>query len=81
MTVATLITEKHITGQADHLRGLVHYYPNRRHDSVQVDIVLEKELRVLHLDLYAAGRDCDTLVRLEQLLLKGPLSATTPHLL
>ena len=28
-------------------RGLVHY----RHGSMQADMVLEKELRVLHLDL------------------------------
>ena len=31
-------------------RGLVHYHHGRKHGSVQADMVLEKELRVLHLD-------------------------------
>jgi hypothetical protein len=29
-----------------------------KHGSVQADMVLEKELGVLHLDLTAARRDC-----------------------
>ena len=75
---------KHFPGQADHLRGLVHYYPNRRHGSVQVDIVLERKLRVLHLDLHAAGRDCDTLSPATETSRPAPsdaLPATTPALI
>jgi hypothetical protein len=30
---------------------------------MQVDMMLEKELRVLHLDLQAAGRDSESLDR------------------
>jgi hypothetical protein len=37
--------------------GLVHYYHNRKHGSLQADMVLEKELRVMHLDLKATRRD------------------------
>jgi hypothetical protein len=36
-----------MTNATYRFRGSVHYY----HVSVQVDLVLEKELRVLHLDL------------------------------
>jgi hypothetical protein len=40
-------------GQAYSFRGSVHYY----HDgSSQADMVLEKEMRVLHLDLKAARK-------------------------
>jgi len=35
-------------------RGSVHYHQGRGHGSVQTDIVLEKELRVLHLHLKEA---------------------------
>ena len=48
-------------------RGLVYYYHSEKHDSMQVDMVLENEVRVLHLDPQAAGRDCATLARLELL--------------
>jgi hypothetical protein len=37
---------------------LVHYYDGEKHGSVQADVVLEKELRVLHLDPQAAEGDC-----------------------
>ena len=33
------------------------YHHGRKHGSVQADLVLEKELRVLHLHQQAAGRD------------------------
>jgi hypothetical protein len=36
------------------LRGLVHYC-DRMHGSMEADMVLEKELRVLHPDLQAAA--------------------------
>ena len=37
-------------------RGSVHYHHGRKHGSVQADMVLEKELRVLHLDLKVARK-------------------------
>ena len=48
---------KHLIGAAYSFRGLVHYCHGRKHGGVQADMVLEKELRVLHLDLKAAGGD------------------------
>jgi hypothetical protein len=42
-------------------RGLVYYHHVRKHASMQGDMVLEKELRVLHFDLQAAEGDCVTL--------------------
>jgi hypothetical protein len=47
---------KHLTGVGLQFRDLVHYHGGN-HGSVQVDMVLEKELRVLHLDLQATGRE------------------------
>jgi hypothetical protein len=41
-------------------RCLVHCHCGRKHDSIQVDIVLEKELRVQHVDQQAAGRESDS---------------------
>jgi hypothetical protein len=41
---------KHLTELAHSFRGLVHYH----HDSMQADMVLEKELRALHPDPQAA---------------------------
>jgi hypothetical protein len=38
-------------------RGIVYYHHGRKHGSMQADMVLEKELRVLHLDLQTA-EDC-----------------------
>jgi hypothetical protein len=40
--------------------GLVHYHHGRKHGGMQVDLVLEKELRALHLDLQEAGKESDT---------------------
>ena len=45
-------------GLAYSFRGLVHYHHNRKHGAVQVDMVLEKELRVLHLDWKVARKNC-----------------------
>jgi len=39
-------------------RGLVHHHHDGKHDSKQAGTVLEKELRVLHLNLKAAEGDC-----------------------
>jgi hypothetical protein len=38
-------------------RDLVYYHHGETHGSVQTDIVLEKELRVLHVDMKAAAGD------------------------
>jgi hypothetical protein len=38
-------------------RGLVHYHHSRKHSSVQTDMLLEMNLRVLHLDPQAAGSE------------------------
>jgi hypothetical protein len=57
MTKATLIRNIQL-GPAYRIRGSIHYHHGRKHGSVQADTVLEKELRVLHLDPSAARRDC-----------------------
>jgi hypothetical protein len=36
-------------------RGLVHYYHGGKHGNIQADMMLEKELRVLHFDPKVAG--------------------------
>jgi hypothetical protein len=51
MTKATLIKENIYLGLAYSFRGLVRYHHGGKHGSIQADLVLEKELRVLHLDL------------------------------
>jgi hypothetical protein len=43
-------------GLAFIFRGSVHYHHGRKHGRVQADMVLEKGLRVLLLDLRAARR-------------------------
>lgn len=45
-------------GLAYTLRNLVHYRHGGKHGSIQGGIVLEKELRVLHLHLKAGAGDC-----------------------
>ena len=45
-----------LIGLAYSFRGSVHYHYGRKHGSVQADMVLEKELSVLHLDAKAARR-------------------------
>jgi hypothetical protein len=57
MTMATLIKENISVGTYN-FRSLVHYHHGRKHGSKQADVVLEKELRVLHLDLQAVDGDC-----------------------
>ena len=47
-------TGEHLIEAALQVRGLVHYHPGGKHGILQTD-GLEKELRVLHLDLQAAG--------------------------
>jgi hypothetical protein len=57
MTKSTLTTENISLGLVCHFRGLVHYHHDREQGSTLPDMMLEKELRVLHLDLQAAGRE------------------------
>ena len=47
-------------GLAYSFRSLIHYYHSKKHGSVQADMMLEKELRVLHLDRKAARRRLDS---------------------
>jgi hypothetical protein len=51
---------KHLIGAGLQFKGLIHYDHGRKHDRTQAGMVLEKELRVLHLDIQTAGRDCYT---------------------
>ena len=48
MSTATLIKENISLGLAYSSRGLVHYHHGGKHGSVQADMVLEKELRILY---------------------------------
>lgn len=48
---------KHFIGA---VRGLVYYHHGEKHGSVHADLLLEKELRVLHGDQLAIGRECNT---------------------
>ena len=49
MTMASLIKENLVC----RFKGLVHYCHGRKHGNMQVDMVLLKELRLVHLDLQA----------------------------
>ena len=51
---------KHFIVAGLQFQRLVHYGYCGKHDGMQVDMVLEKELRVLPLDPQAAGRDSHT---------------------
>ena len=56
MTKAILIKKNIYLGLAYSFRGLVYYHHGGKHGSVQVNMVLERELRVLHPDLQAANK-------------------------
>jgi hypothetical protein len=56
--MATLKKANISLGLVYKFRGSVHYRHGRKHDRVQADMVLGKELRVLHLDLQAVEGDC-----------------------
>jgi hypothetical protein len=58
MTTATLIKENISLGLVYSFRGSVHYHHGRKHGGVQADILLEKELRVLHFDPKVAEGHC-----------------------
>ena len=51
---------KHLIGAGLQFRGLVHYHHGRKRGSVQSDMMLEKESRILRLDLQVAGREKHT---------------------
>ena len=55
-TMATL-KESIYLGLAYNFRGLVHYQQGRKPSDILAVMVLEKELRVLHLELQAGGRE------------------------
>ena len=56
MTKATLTKANIYLGLACSFRGSVHFDHDRRHGTIQADMVLEKELRILHLDPKAGRR-------------------------
>jgi hypothetical protein len=56
MTKRTFIKDNIKLGLAYWFRGSVQYHHGGKHRDVKVDMVLEKELRVLHLDLKLARR-------------------------
>jgi hypothetical protein len=56
MTKAALIKDNISLGLAYRFRGSVPYHHGGKDGSIQTDMVLEKELRVLHLDWKAARR-------------------------
>jgi hypothetical protein len=53
--MATLIKKNVELGLAYSFRGFVYYHQGEKHANMQADMMLEKELRVLHLDSQAAG--------------------------
>jgi hypothetical protein len=59
MTMAALIKKSIPLRLAYSFRGSVHHHQGRKHGSRQADMVLEEELRVLHLDPQAAEGDCE----------------------
>ena len=56
MIMTTLIKEKHLNGVAYIFRGLAHYH-HGIHGVIWADMTLEKELKVLHLDMEATGSE------------------------
>jgi hypothetical protein len=57
VTTTTLIKKKNLIGAGLQFRGLVHCHHDRKHGSLQADMVLERQLRILYLDSSAAGRE------------------------
>jgi hypothetical protein len=74
MTHSNTYKGKRLIGAGLQFRGSVHYQHGRKCGCAQTDMVLEKELRVLHLDPQAAGRECDTLLTRPHLLRQGHAS-------
>ena len=61
MATATLMTESIYLRLVFSFRGFVHYHYGRKHGIMQADMVLERYLRFLHLDLQAVGRESEPL--------------------
>ena len=57
MITATRVKDKISLGVANSFRGVVHDHHGGKHDSAQADMVLVKELKILHTDLKTAGRE------------------------
>lgn len=58
MTMTTSIKEKKtFNGGALQFKSLIHFHHGWKHCGVQADIILEKELGDLNLDLQVARRD------------------------
>jgi hypothetical protein len=64
-------------GLAYRFRGSVHYHHGRKHGSIQADMVLEKELRVLHLVLKANRRK--TVSRIGRRRISKPYPQSDTH--
>ena len=52
---------QYLIGTGLQFRGLIYYCHGRKSGGKQADMVLEKELRVLHLDLQVEKGDSSTL--------------------
>lgn len=50
--------EKRVIGADSQFQGFSHYYHGGKLGSVQADIVLEKDQRLLHVDRKALGNNC-----------------------
>jgi hypothetical protein len=59
-------------------RGLVHYHHGRKNGNIQADMLMEKELRVLHPDQQAA--EGKTMSDTGHSLSIGDLKAPTPRM-
>jgi hypothetical protein len=58
-------------------RGSLHYHQGRKYGSIQADMVLEKKLRFLHLDLKNVSQA--TRRRVSSILGRELQSPPTPH--
>jgi hypothetical protein len=52
--------EKNLIGVGIQFIYLFHFHRGKKHGNTQADMVLEKELRVLHLNQKGTGRESDT---------------------
>lgn len=49
--------EKYLTRVSLQFRGFIRYHHSGKHGGTQVDTVMEKELRILHMNQQAAARE------------------------
>jgi len=76
--MATLVKENISLGLAYRFGSLVHHCHGGKHGSVQADLVLEEELRYIHLDAKTTEVK-ETLGRLVLQRLQSPPTSTRPH--